>query len=168
MEQKNLPSPLHHHQIKSKFRMASFRSPKAAHCSDFVALIELFSVFLFSLSLFFFSTLLLWWQSPFWYSLLKLLEQIHFLQRRAQQFNTRRNSKAKVSWVLCLSWPTSFTAHEKGQLCKFPYMFKDKSHVTLLMFPSSLLPQKPRNMYVILNFVHHLESMHQHRRFPRV
>ena len=142
MEQKNLPSPLHHHQIKSKFRMASFRSPKAAHCSDFVALIELFSVFSFlSIPLLLLYTVVVMTKPILVFSTETVgantfsSADVGYFLASFQPFNTHWNSKAKVS---------SQHTCSKGQYQLF----------TLIPPPSDW----PWKMAWLAKFVHHWES----------
>ena len=100
---KKLPSPLHHHQIKSKFRMASFRSPKAAR-SRFcgfdrvvfrfsflsIPLLLLYTVVVMTKPILVFST------ETVGANTFSSADVGYFLAS-FQPFNTHWNSKAKVS-----------------------------------------------------------------------
>ena len=103
------------------------------------------------------TALLLWWQSLFWYSLLKLLEQIHFLQRRRtldyflRELNNSTPAGIRKQKFLFLGfsvfWPTSF----KGATLQiYIHVQWHYSHY-ITYVPSLPLPdpaQKPMNMYV--------------------
>ena len=139
MEQKKLPSPLHHHQIKSKFRMAFFRSPKAAR-SRFcgfdrvvfrfsflsIPLLLLYTVVVMTKPILVFST------ETVGANTFSSADVGYFLAS-FQPFNTHWNSKAKVSsqhtcskgstlipppsdWPWKMSWLAKFVHHWESRL----------------------------------------------------
>ena len=145
---------------------------------DFVALIELFSVFLLSefsspphcivvvmtKPILVFST-----ETVGANTFSSAAADVRLLPQRAQQFNTRWNSKAKVSfsWVLCLL-AYIFQRGNFANLHTCSMTLVTLHHLCSLPPSSRSCTKTNEHVCLALNFVHHLESMHHRRRFPRV